>query len=187
MTMNPLNVHKLLSKLGWRRQESAKRIPKNRNTWGSETEQLENRALLSAASCDMSEPAVSAQVAQAGRRRAPVQYPDIAGQWNVTSTGRFSGAGTVTITQTGKTVTSTINIEGLGEFTSTGTFKRREPFVLKFKTPRLDIPDTSIDLRLSVQINFPTGNLNPTTFTGTVKAPFVGTVANLSATKVINM
>ena len=186
MKMNPLNVQKLLSQLGWGARESAKRIPKNRNTWGSETEQLENRALLSAASCDMAEPAVSAQVAHA-RRRAPVQYPDIAGQWDVTATGQFEGTGTVNITQDGKRVTSTINIEGIGEFTAKGTFKRREPFVLKFRTPRLDVPDFPIDVRLSVQINFPSGNLTPTTFTGTVKAPFVGTVGTLAATKAVLM
>ncbi len=180
--MNSLNVQKLLSKLGWARQEAAKRVPKNRSTWGSETEELENRALLSAANCDMSEPAVSAQVVQVGRR-AVVQYPNISGQWDVTSTGQFNGSGVANITQDGRKVVSTINIEGLGEFTSKGTFKRREPFTLKFRTPRLDIPDVPIDLRLTVQINFPSGNLNPTTFTGTVRAPFVGTVANLSATK----
>jgi hypothetical protein len=76
-----------------------------------------------------------------------------------------------------------VNIEGLDGFTTTATFKKRSPNVLTSKSPRINVPDFPIKIKLTISITFPAGNLNPTTFTGSVKAPFVGTVSNLTGTK----
>ena len=178
------NIQTLMFKLGLAGSPAAKRIPRNRNVWGTETEELENRALLSAANCDVSEPAVSSHVARIARK-TPVQFPAVSGNWNVEASGQFfNGTGTAIISQDGKKVTAIISIDGFGEFETKGTFKRRTPSSLTFKTPRLDSPDVPIDLRLKVTINFPPSDLDPTSFTGTIRAPFVGQVGNLDGTKV---
>ncbi len=177
------NIKTLMYQLGLAGSPAAKRIPRNRNVWGTETEELENRALLSAANCDLSEPPVANQVARIARR-TPVQFPAVSGNWNVQAGGEFfNGTGTAVISQDGRKVTAIISIDGFGEFETKGTFKRRTPSSLTFKTPRLDIPDVPIDLRLKVTINFPPSELEPTTFTGTIRAPFVGTVGTLDGMK----
>ena len=180
--MNYFNLQQLAFTLGLSEQPSAKRVVKKRSGWGIETEQLENRALLSASGRGAGNHEAEAHVVGVNRR-APVQFPAISGTWNVTATGDFAGSGVVNITQNGKKVTSTIQIDGLGTFTATGTFRNGKPFELTSKTPRMELPGAPIKLRLTIAITFPQGNLNPTTFSGQVKVPFAGTVASLTATK----
>lgn len=178
-------MRNLLSKLGLTGQ-AAKRISKPRQGWGSQTELLEERALLSAASCDMPESAVVAHVAH-GKKAMPVVYPNIGGNWNIQVSGEFQGTGSVAITQSGKKhnqIDTLITIQGLGTFGTHGTLSKKTPFEISGKTPKLDLPGFPIKVSLTVTISFPPGNLNPTTFSGTAKAPFVGNVATLSATKV---
>ena len=178
--MNHINMQTLMRKLGLGVRNSAKRVPQNRRGWGSETEELENRALLSAANCDMSDPPVTAHVARV-THKAAVQFPAIAGNWTFQVNGEtFSGPGTADIAQTGRKTLSDIHIEGLADFTSKGRFKRHTPATLTFRMPPLEIPGFPIKVRLTVSLNFPANDLNPTTFTGAVKAPFVGTVATIT-------
>ncbi len=174
-------MRNLLSKLGLTGQP-AKRISKPRQGWGIQTELLEDRALLSAASCDMADPHVKAHVSHA-TEKAMVTYPNVAGHWNVTVTGQIQGTGTVDIVQTGKKhnkIVSTIHVTGFDTFEIKGTFKAKTPFTLSGSSPKLEVPEFPIPVKLTLTINFPAGNPNPTTFTGTVKAPFVGTVASIS-------
>lgn len=176
-------MHNLLSKLGLIGQP-AKRISKPRQGWGIQTEMLEDRALLSAATCDMPDSDVKAHVSHAEQKRMAVQYPNVAGHWNLTITGQFQGTGTVDIVQSGKKhnkLVSTIHITGFETFQTQGTLKAKTPFTITASSPRLDVPEFPIPVKLTLTINFPQGNLNPTTFNGTVKAPFVGTVASITA------
>lgn len=164
-----------------------KRAVKLRSGWGIEAEELENRALLSAANQSaLAENPVAAEVASAAKK-APVQFPNVAGTYNLTLTGKYAGTGTVTMTQDGAKVTSVVNVDvaGLDSFTTTATFKKRSPNVLTSKSPRMDLPGSPIPLKLTIQITFPSGNLNPTTFTGAVKVPFFGTASNLAGTKLV--
>ena len=182
--MSQISLQNLLCKIGLGEWFARKRLPKARNGWGNETEQLENRALLSAARCDMSDPGTSAHVARV-ERKAAVQFPAINGTWNVTVEGQFSGSGTVIITQSGKKINAQVSLEGLPQFEAKGTLKAKTPFTLNYKTPKLEIPGFPA-VSLTLTINFPAGNLSPSTFTGNVKAPVVGTVASLSAIKAPN-
>ncbi|MDB5391048.1 MAG: hypothetical protein JWM11_6694 [Planctomycetaceae bacterium] len=166
-------------------ERPAKRVLRLRNGWGIETEQLENRALLSAANPNgVVEHTDAADVGIVAPRKAqPVHFPSVQGTWNVTSTGEFSSSGTVTMTQNGAKVTSVVAIEGLETFTLVGRFKKKSPNELTAKSPRIAVPDFPVDVRLSISITFPQGNLAPTSFTGDVRAPFVGSVATLTGIK----
>jgi hypothetical protein len=160
-----------------------RRVLKVRSGWGIETEQLEQRALLSAANSSAALENPVADVSTVSRKATPTQFPTVGGVWNVTSTGEFSGSGTVTMTQKGAKVTSVVAIEGLETFTLVGRFKKKSPDELTAKSPRLAVPDFPIDVRLTITITFPSGNLNPTTFMGDVAVPFVGSVASLDGMK----
>lgn len=174
-----------LRRMGWMVYRGPRRrVAKLRMGWGSETEQLENRALLSAANHGaLLENQTAAELAPVSRKAQPVQFPNVQGTWNVTSTGKFNSTGTVTMTQNGSQVTSLISIDGLEPFTLVGKFKRHSPNEITKRSPRISVPDFPIDVRLKIQIHFPSGNLDPNSFSGTVKGPFGISVANLSATK----
>jgi hypothetical protein len=163
--------------------QPTRRVLKVRSGWGIETEQLEQRALLSAANSSAALENPVADVSTVSRKATPTQFPTVSGVWNVTSSGEFSGSGTVTMTQQGAKVTSVVAIEGLETFTLVGRFKKKSPDELTAKSPRLAVPGFPIDVRLTITITFPSGDLNPTTFAGDVKAPFVGSVASLAGTK----
>ncbi|MDB5334668.1 MAG: hypothetical protein JWN70_287 [Planctomycetaceae bacterium] len=174
-------MRNLLSKLGLI-VEPAKRISKPRQGWGIQTEQLEDRALLSAATCNMPDPGVKAHVSHADQK-AMATFPNVAGHWNVTVTGQVSGTGTIDVVQSGKKhnkITTTVHVAGVPTFETSGTFKAKTPFSLSGSSPKLELPGFPIPVKLTLTITFPAGNLNPTTFTGTVTAPFVGTVATIS-------
>lgn len=182
--MNYTHLQKALGKLGFGSVQPLKRTLKLPGGWGGQSEELESRALLSAAARGGVADHSSAEVAKV-HRKDPVVYPDVAGTWDLQVQGEFEGTGTVVMTQTdgGRTVTSLVTIPGFEQFTLVDKFKPKQRFELNSKSPRLDVPDFPLNVKLRVIINFPEGNLSPGTFTGSVRAPFVGEVATLSATK----
>lgn len=180
-----LKMRTLLGKLGFQSDLPSKRTVSSELKWASDPEQLEERALLSAAAHHGgSSGNLTAEIASLDRKD-PVVYPNVAGHWNLQVQGEFEGNGTVMMTQTdgGRTVTSQVTIPGFQQFTLVDKFKKKNPTELDSKSPRLDVPDFPLDVRLRIIIEFPQGNASPTTFTGSVQAPFVGQVATLTATK----
>lgn len=183
--MRFLNWQACLERLGLVSSVSKKRVSKLRSRWGIEGEQLENRALMSAANeLAVGDAPVAAEVQTVARKAQP-QYPTVSGTWNVVATSEYFGDGTVTMVQDGKRVTSTVTIQDLPSFDLKATFKRRSPNVLSSKSPRIEVPGVPIDIRVTITITFPQGNLTPATFTGSAKVPFVGTVGTLVGTKVV--
>lgn len=162
---------------------AASRKPRVSKVWSTEAEHLENRALLSATHHQGIAEQAPAEVDTVSRRAAPVQFPSVSGTWNVTSTGEISKNGTVTITQNGPKISCLIAIQDIEPFTLKDKFTRHAPNEITKKSPRIAVPGYSIEFRVTIHINFLSSSLNPLTFKGTVKAPFVGTVANLNGTK----
>lgn len=177
----------LLRRLGWMGAQPAKRIARQQRVWGTETEQLENRALLSAANkCVVLDdaPADVATLKSAKKVQAPVT--NVAGSWTVSISGAVSGSGTVTFTQQGRRVTGTLHlgIAGFENIKSTASFKAKTPSHIEFTTPRVPIEQLDgFKLRLKIKLDFPSGQVNPTTFTGVVTAPFAGNVATVTGEK----
>jgi hypothetical protein len=187
--MSLLNWRTCFQRFGLFMPRASRRIPKLRSGWGTESEQLENRALLSAGrhramAVDRS---VAAEVRQESRKAQPVQFPNVQGTtWNLAVTSEYVGNGTVTMQQSGrggKKVVSTITIEDLPTFTTTATFKKKSPNELNSKSPRIEVPGVPIDLRVEFTIRFPNGEPNPTTFNGSASVVFVGTIATFEGTK----
>ena len=188
--MQAITWREWASRIGLVSRPAAKRVPLSRRTWGqtfgSEGEQLESRALLSAANCEITaEPTVAAEVARevAAVPRKAFAVPNVQGTWNVTATSEYFGNGTVTMVQSGKTVTSTVSIQDLPTFTLKTNFKKNAPNVLSQKSPRIEVPGVPIDIRVTIKITFPANDPNPTTFTGAASVPFVGTVGTLTGAK----
>lgn len=162
--------------LGLGNVQARRRIAKPRGSWGSETELMESRALLSAVGGLAREAPVAAEVA-IGSPRASFTYPNVAGQWHVTGEGI---EGDVTITQTNTKVTSNISLMGI-DVTMKGKFKKTAPTELSGSTKVVN-PLGGGKLKVDVHIQFGPGS-NPTTFTGEVTVPSLGITIALTGTK----
>lgn len=180
----------ILKHLGVNSSTSIRRIVKQSSVWNFEIEQLESRALLSAASRNVWTDVSSAEIATVSRKAQPV-FPNVAGTWNVVTTSEYFGSGTVTMTQSGKTVNLTVTLEDLPTFTVKATFKRHSPNELTAKSKRIEVPGSAVLVRLAFKIDFATGNQSPTTFNATVNAPVIPKpldpppLASLQATKAL--
>lgn len=109
---------KLCNALGFGNVEGRRRIAKPRGNWGSETERMESRALLSASGLGHRHSHVAAEVATI-EPRAKFTPPDVKGSWTVS--GDISG--TAEVQQNGTKLTATVNAMGLtiqakGHFTN---------------------------------------------------------------------
>ena len=145
--------------LGLLARQPAKRISISKQRWGYQTECLEDRALLSAAS--VAPDTTPADVATANARAA-VQYPQVSGSWDVEVAGL--GVGTATFVQRNARVVATVDIPGVGEIKLRGRFSRDNPTEFVSNT-RVKLPEIG-RVKLHTEVNFP-NETNPTTFTGT--------------------
>lgn len=177
----------LLRRLGWMNAQPAKRIARQQRVWGTETEQLENRALLSAANKVVDLDDAPADVATLkAQKRVPIPITNVTGAWTVSVSGAVSGTGVVSFTQKGRRVTATLQlgIPGFENFKSVANFRPKSPSHIEFKTPRIAIEELDgFRLRLTIKLDFPQGQVTPTTFSGVVTAPFVGAVATVGGVK----
>lgn len=162
-TMNIVFPTAWLRNLSLFSRQPVKRTPVIRPRWGHHTESLEDRALLSATALTTDHAAAAVAPIQA---RAAVQFPQVTGTWDIDVDG--IGAGTATLTQKGARVVASIDIPGIGEFEIRGRFKRSSPDEIS-GTKRILIPELG-RVRVHADINFPSGTINPTTFTGSVEA-----------------
>ena len=181
----------LLGKLATTSSASTKRTPLGKNRFGLETEQLENRALLSATAMQDESLAPAALVGAAVPRKVNVPQ-NVAGTWDLTGTGAgvLKSVGTQTgsavFTQQGSTVVMTlsvagleakatitlplkgskasanVNIPGLGEFPATGTASKNKLSL----TGKTEIDGKKVTIKLDLK--FASG-ATPKSFTGTIK------------------
>jgi hypothetical protein len=184
--MNRSNWTALWEKLGLVGAYPVKRVEKAKIRWGSHTEELENRALLSAATHHVD--ATAADMNVVDRAKTPVIYPTIAGTWNVTITGgQLSGGGTAVITVTQKkptsvpAINSVVTLTGVPVIHSSGKFDKVDHSVIS-GTAKVNIPGFGAHT-VTLKITFAPGN-NPTSFSGTVSigksAPLVTFTGALS-------
>lgn len=151
-----------LRKLGLLSGQSIKRNPLGRRSWSHQPEILENRALLSASTIGSDTIMEVAPV----HAKAAIQFPQVAGTWDVDVVGQ--GTGTVIVTQDGAKVTASFEVPTLGSFVAKGHFAGAHPHEIVSRV-RVTIPDVG-RVRIRTEINFPEDSANPTTFTGTAEA-----------------
>jgi hypothetical protein len=168
--MNQSNWTAFWEKLGLVGAYPVKRVEKAKIRWGSHTEELENRALLSAATHHVDATAADTDVVD--RKKMPATYPTIAGAWAVTVTGgQFAGSGTAVITVTQKkptsapVITSVVNITNVPAIHSSGKFDKADHSVISGKA-KVAIPGFGSPT-VTLTITFAPG-ANPTSFSGTV-------------------
>ncbi|MDB5384784.1 MAG: hypothetical protein JWM11_430 [Planctomycetaceae bacterium] len=149
-----------------------RRVPKLGHIWSFESERLERRALLSAASRNAPTDHAVIDAAVHAKKSAPV-FPHVDGTWTITTVNDYFDGGTVAMVQNGKTVTSTFTLGGLPTFTTKATFKAHTPNELVSKSPRMEFPGSAVLVKLTVEIDFQPGNQNPTSFTGIANAPVI--------------
>ncbi|MDB5392103.1 MAG: hypothetical protein JWM11_7749 [Planctomycetaceae bacterium] len=184
--MSQSNWIALWEKLGLVGAYPTKRVEKAQVRWGTQTEELENRALLSAATHPV-DTSATVEAATNKHMKPPVVYPTIAGSWHVTATGVIGDtAGTAVITVTQKkpnskpVITSVITVEGVSAIHSTGKFDTENDHVISGKA-KVAIPGVG-NPTVTLKITFDPGT-NPTHFSGTVSigkaAPLVTFNGNL--------
>ena len=159
-------------------RQPVKRTPVMRPRWGHQTETLEDRALLSATALATDHEAADVAQIQA---RAAVQFPQVAGTWDIDVVG--IGSGTATLSQRGARVIASIDVPGIGEFEVRGRFKRSSPTEIS-GTRRISIPEIG-RVRVRAEISFPSDTTNPTTFNGSVSA--TGLNFSFTGTKQVNL
>lgn len=163
--------------LGLETIQATRRVAKARGNWGTETERMENRALLSAVGGRLHPAPLAAEVAAADPK-ASFTYPNVAGNWTVTG----DASGDATLTQTKNKVNATITAMGL-EVSMKGKFTKAHPHELS-GTAHVPNPITGKG-KLAVKVHIEFGELsNPTTFTGEVTVVKLGASLNVSGTKV---
>lgn len=180
----------LWEKLGLAASQPSKRTEKGRIGWGTQTEQLENRALLSAATCPVdpnapAETAVQRNVHE--RKKPPVVFPTINGTWDVTVTGgQFNGAtgsAVISVTRPKATrppvITSVVNITGVPAIHSSGKFNTKNNHLIE-GSANLDIPGFG-NHKVNLTITFDPGN-DPQHFTGKVAIGKAITLATFTGT-----
>ncbi|MDB5335587.1 MAG: hypothetical protein JWN70_1206 [Planctomycetaceae bacterium] len=150
-----------LRNLGLCSGDPIKRNPFGRQRWSYQAETLEDRALLSA--CAIT-PDTVAEVAPANAK-ASIQFPQVAGTWDIQVAGQ--GSGSAILTQDGAQVTATFQAPGLGNIVLNGHFTRAHSHELSGKS-HLTIPEIG-KVRISSEITFPEGSANPTTFIGSAE------------------
>ncbi len=159
---------KLMSATTWLRNwdlfsgRSTKRNPFGRQCWTYQAETLENRALLSA-SANAPDTVINVAPIHA---KAAVQFPQVAGTWDVDFVGQ--GTGTADVTQDGAKVTASFDVPTLGSFVAKGHFSGAHPHDIVSRV-RVTFPVVG-RVRIRTEISFPEDSANPTTFTGTAEA-----------------
>lgn len=124
--------------------------------WQCSAEQLETRQMLSAVSIEAPE------IGEVARAKMPVQYPNVAGTWDVAIVGASNA--TATLTQKGTKVTVAYNLPVIGHIELSGHFSKNSTHSLTAKRP-LKLPEVG-KVNVNFTITFPDVN-QPTTFTAT--------------------
>lgn len=142
----------------WFSGHPTRRNPVGRKHWSYQAENLEDRALLSAAAIA---PDTVMEVAPANAKAA-VQFPQVAGTWDIEVVGQ--GTGTAIVTQNGAQVTVTFQAPGLGNIVLNGHFTRAHSHELSGRA-HLTLPEIG-RVRIQSEITFPENAESPLTFTG---------------------
>lgn len=155
-------TNSLFAPLSVTARQSAKRVPQTRAFWGMELEQLESRALLSAAAMQVDDPA-PAEVIKLGRKNVVV-IPSVQGQWNVNVSGAsHPGTAMATVTQTGTKGTISLSYANFDSVTFVGKLNTKNQFIGSAK-----VPLNGKNVTVKITATFGAG-ASPTTFTGVVK------------------
>lgn len=175
----------------WLRQllaspRAAKRAERPFSRWIDQTELLEDRQVLSAVTgtvpAEVDSSAVETQSAKpkhAGHSKAAVQYPNVAGTWNLTASAVIDGdepfvfTGTVNIVQNKGKVTGTVNLVDLPTFTIKGKLSKTNVLSLSGSTKfPVDFGDGVFrEIKGDVTINYAQGVAS---FNGTVNRTIFG-------------
>lgn len=139
-----------------------RRVPKNCLAFGLESEALESRALLSAATLQIAGCA-PANVIQAGPKIA-VAPLTVNGMWNMNITsGSHQGSATTTITQTGAKGTFALSYANFDAVTFTGKLNKNNQFL---GSAKILVNGKNVGVKLTVSFS---GGANPTSFSGFIK------------------
>lgn len=186
----------------WLRQliaspRAAKRVERPFSRWIDQTEQLEDRQVLSAVTgtpvpADVASSTGETQSAKpkhAGHSKSMVEYPNVAGTWNLTASASIDGdtpevfTGTVNITQNKGKITGTVNLVDLPSFDIKGKLSKTS--VLNFSGSTrfpVDFGDGVFhEIKGDVTINYAqgaasfSGSVNRTIFGHTLAVTLTGT------------
>lgn len=165
MVLSPTNW---LRGLGLLSRQPAKRTPLSRQRWGCQAESLEERALLSATS--VAPDTTPADVSDDGR--AAVEYPQVAGTWDVEAEGL--GSNTATIVQHRGRLIVTIDVPDVGVIKLRGKFDKQNPSEFNGKA-RAKLPEVG-RVKITAHVAFDGDSFFSGTMTiGSDTIPVVGT------------
>ena len=170
---------KLRNVMGIGNVQARRRIVRAQGCWGTETERMENRALLSAASGLHALSHATAEVA--AEPKAAFSYPNVNGSWHVTG----DASGDATLTQTKNKVVSNISAMGIN-VTMKGHFTKAHSHELS-GTAHVANPTGIGPKRLAVKVHIDFGSgsegQSPNSFEGDVSIARLGVTLHVHGDK----